>query len=329
MNKIKVIFDTDPGVDDAMALLFLYYAPEIELIGITTTHGNGTIATTTRNALYLTERFGIDIPVAQGSGAPLAGAAADPPVFVHGHNGLGDIPLPQNIAKKTDSRPAYRFIIDMVRAHAQEVAIVAVGPLTTLALALRNDPEIAGLVRRLVIMGGAFGHHGHLGNVTPAAEANILSDPHAADETLGGSWPITMVGLDVTQQTLMTTEFLKTLAEEGGEAGRFIWEITRLYEAFHHSAGRAGVYVHDSSGVAYLIDPTLFATRSGAIRVVTEGLAIGQTIQKPDGHGFRPGPWDGHPSHAICTDVDSEKLRSLYRRIIVGGSASRAKGSVL
>ena len=210
MNKIKVIFDTDPGVDDAMALLFLYYAPEIELIGITTTHGNGTIATTTHNALYLTERFGIDLPVAQGSGAPLAGAAADPPVFVHGHNGLGDIPLPQNIAKKTDSRPAYRFIIDMVRAHAQEVAIVAVGPLTTLALALRNDPEIAGLVRRLVIMGGAFGHHGHLGNVTPAAEANILSDPHAADETLGGSWPITMVGLDVTQQTLMTTEFLKT-----------------------------------------------------------------------------------------------------------------------
>jgi purine nucleosidase len=237
-----------------MALLFLYYAPEIELIGITTTHGNGTIATTTRNALYLTERFGIDIPVAQGSGAPLAGAAADPPVFVHGHNGLGDIPLPQNIAKKTDSRPAYRFIIDMVRAHAQEVAIVAVGPLTTLALALRNDPEIAGLVRRLVIMAGAFGYHGHLGNVTPAAEANILSDPHAADETLGGSWPITMVGLDVTQQTLMTTEFLKTLAEEGGEAGRFIWEITRLYEAFHHSAGRAGVYVHDPSAVAYLID---------------------------------------------------------------------------
>jgi purine nucleosidase len=104
-----------------------------------------------------------------------------------------------------------------------------------------------------------------------------------------------MVGLDVTQQTLMTTEYLKTLAEKGGEAGRFIWDITRLYEAFHHSAGRAGIYVHDPSAVAYLINPTLFATQSDAIRVVTEGLAIGQTIQKPAGHRFRPGPWDGRP----------------------------------
>lgn len=321
MDKIKVIFDTDPGVDDAMALLFLHYAPEIELVGITTTHGNGTIATTTRNALYLTERFGIDIPVAQGSGTPLVGAAGDPPIFIHGHNGLGDIPLPESIAKKTDYRPAHRFIIDTVRAHAQEVAIVAVGPLTNLALALREDPEIAGFVRKLVIMGGAFGHHGHLGNVTPAAEANILSDPHAADETLGGSWPIIMVGLDVTQKTLMTTEYLKALADEEGQAGQFIWDITRLYEAFHHSTGLPGIYVHDPSAVAYLIDPTLFATRRGAIHVVTDGLAIGQTIQKPDGYRFRPGPWDDRPSHAICTDVDSEKLRLLYRRTIITGHA--------
>jgi purine nucleosidase len=321
MNKTKVIFDTDPGVDDAMALLFLHYAPEIELVGITTTHGNGTIATTTRNALYVAERFGIDIPVAQGSGRPLVGAAGAPPVYIHGHNGLGDIPLPESVAKKTDPRPAHRFIIDTVRAHAQDVAIVAVGPMTNLALALRQDPEIVGFVRQLVIMGGAFGYHGHLGNVTPAAEANILSDPHAADETLGGSWPIAMVGLDVTEETLMSTEYLTTLAEEGGEAGRFIWDITRLYEAFHHSAGRAGVYVHDPSAVAYLIDPTLFGTRSGAIRVVTDGLAIGQTIQKPDGHGFRPGRWDGRPSHSICTDVDSERLRSLYRRTIITAPA--------
>jgi purine nucleosidase len=321
MDKIKVIFDTDPGVDDAMALLFLHYAPEIDLLGITTTHGNGTIAITTRNALYLAERFGIDIPVAQGWGTPLVGAAGAPPVFIHGQNGLGDIPLPENVTKKIDPRPAHRFIIDTVRAHAQEVAIVAVGPMTNLALALREDPEIVGFVRQLVIMGGAFGHHGHLGNVTPAAEANILSDPHAADKALGGSWPITMVGLDVTQQTLMTTDYLKALADEGGEVGQFIWDITRLYETFHHSAGLPGIYVHDPSAVAYLIDPTLFATRRGAIRVITEGLAIGQTIQEPDGYRFRPAAWDGRPAHAICTDVDSEKLRSLYRRTIITGHA--------
>lgn len=313
MKMHKVIFDTDPGIDDAMALLFLHAAPEVELLGITTTFGNGTIETTTRNALYLAERFGIAAPVAQGAGAPLVGEAAEPPAFVHGNNGLGDIEVPATLSRTADPRPAHRLIIDLVRAHPGEVEIVAVGRMTNLALALRQDPGIAALVKQVVIMGGAFGIGGVLGNVTPAAEANIWGDPLAADEVTAAAWPLVMVGLDVTQKTRMPTPFLRALANEAGEAGRFIWEISRFYEDFHLKGGVDSIYVHDSSAVAWLLDPTLFETRRGAIRVVSEGLAFGQTIQKPAGTGFPPNAWDGRPEHLICTAVDSEGLRRLYR----------------
>ncbi len=309
----KVIFDTDPGIDDAMALLFLDASPQVELLAITTVFGNGTIGTTTRNALYLAERFGIAAPVAQGASAPLVGEAGDPPEFVHGRDGLGDLELDLTVSRKLDPRPAHRLIIDLVRANPGEVEIVAVGRMTNLALALREDPGIASLVKQVVIMGGAFGVNGVLGNVTPAAEANVWGDPLAADEVSGAGWPLTMVGLDVTQKTRMPTPFLRALANEAGEAGRFIWDISRFYEAFHLAGGVDSIYVHDSSAVAYLLDPGLFEVRRGAIRVVSEGLAFGQTIQKPEGSTFPPGGWDDRPQHLICSDVDSEGLRRLYR----------------
>jgi purine nucleosidase len=309
----KVIFDTDPGIDDAMALLFLRASPEVELIGITTTFGNGTIETTTRNALYLAERFGIAAPVSRGAGGPLVGTAGEPPTFVHGHNGLGDIALPAQVAREADPRPAHQLIIDLVRAHPGEVEIVAVGRMTNLALALRKDPGIVPLVRQLVIMGGAFGISGVLGNVTPAAEANIWGDPLAADEVTGAAWPLTMVGLDVTQKTRMPTPFLRALANEAGEMGRFVWDVSRFYEEFHLKGGVDSIYVHDSSAVAYLLQPDLFETRRGAIRVVSEGIAFGQTIQQPAGTAFPPSDWDGRPQHLVCTSVDAEGLRRLYR----------------
>lgn len=309
----KVIFDTDPGIDDAMALLFLHASPEVELLAITTTFGNGTIDTTTRNALYLAERFGIAAPVGRGADAPLVGVAGEPPHFVHGHNGLGDIELSGPVSRAADLRPAHRLIIDLVRAYPGQVEIVAVGRMTNLALALREDPGIVPLVKQVVIMGGAFGVNGVLGNVTPAAEANIWGDPLAADEVTGAAWPLTMVGLDVTQQTRMPTPFLRALANEAGEAGRFIWEISRFYEQFHLDGGVDSIYVHDSSAVAFLLDPQLFETRVGAIRVVSEGLAFGQTIQKPETVSFPSGAWDGRPVHHVCTKVDAEGLRRLYR----------------
>jgi purine nucleosidase len=317
--KKKVIFDTDPGVDDAMALLFLHLHPDVDLVGITTTFGNGTIDTTTRNALYLCERFGIEAPVAKGAARPLLREPGEPPHYVHGRNALGDVELPPNVGRTIDARPAHRFLADLLRANPGEISIVAVGRMTNLALALRETPEVAGLARQVVIMGGAFGFNGNLGNVTPCAEANIHGDPDAADEVLGGAWPVTMVGLDVTQQTRMSTAYLEALAEEGGETGELIWRISRFYEAYHRASGVPEIFVHDSSAVACLLDPSLFEMRPGSIRVVRGGIAAGQTIQKPDGLGLPPNDWDHRPSHRICTGVNAAGLLDLYRRTITRG----------
>ncbi len=311
MHTKKIIFDTDPGIDDAMALLFLARAPKLELVGITTAIGNGYIEATTRNALYLNERFKLGVPVAQGASRPLEGEPSEPPTWVHGENALGDIPLPDAIAGQIHELPAHQFLIQMIRQHPHQITLIAVARLTNLALALREAPDIAHLLKELIVMGGAFGTHGHTGNVTPLAEANIIGDPLAAEEVFGAAWPVTVVGLDVTQQTMMSNAYLQRLAEEAGESGQFIWDISRAYENFHRTMGVAdGFYVHDSSAVAYAIDPTLFSTSSGPVRVVTEGFAVGHTIQS------RPGAWGERPSLQVCRSVDSPRLLELYRCVM-------------
>jgi purine nucleosidase len=312
----KVIYDTDPGVDDAMALFFLHYHPDIELIGITTGHGNASVEITTRNALYLKERFAIAAPVARGADGPVNGEHAYHASSVHGSNGLGEVAIPDHIAAMPIDQPAHRFIIDTVRKHPGEVTLVAVGRMTNLALALREDPGIADLVKAVVIMGGAFGYHGHLGNATPAAEANIFGDPEAADEMFAAKWPIAVIGLDVTHEVLMATDYLRELAEEAGDVGQFIWDISRYYENFYLKKGLSGISVHDASAAVYVVAPELFETRSGPIRVVCEGLAKGQTIQRPDAVGFAPSAWDNRPSHVVCTQVNASALLDLYRETI-------------
>src|SRR4051812_11058640 len=245
MSRHKVIYDTDPGVDDAMALVFQALHPDIELLGLTSVFGNATIETTTHNARFLAGRFAPGVPVARGAAAPLKRAAPQPLAWIHGNNGLGNIVLGDSPAAPLDPRPAHRFIIDSVRAHPGEVTLLAVGPLTNLALALADDPQIAPLVKQVVVMGGAFGTEGVLGNVTPAAEANILGDPDAADIVFGAPWPVAIVGLDVTQRTIMSQDYLASIRDRGGAAGQFIWDVSRHYEAFHQqSAQLKGIYVH-------------------------------------------------------------------------------------
>ena len=322
MPRHKVIFDTDPGIDDAMALLFLDAAPEVELLGITTVLGNGDIETTTRNALYLKQRFGLAAPVFRGAGAPLSGEAGPAPTFVHGRNGLGDIDLGAPPGVSAEARPAFEAIVEAARRYPGEVTLVAVGRMTNLALALRADPGVASLIRQVVIMGGAFGGHGHAGNVSPVAEANMHGDPQAADEVFAAAWPVTVVGLDVTQEARMSDAFLREVAAQGGARGRFVWDISRFYADFHRGMGLDSIYVHDSSAVAWLLRPSLFTTRPGAIRVVVGGIAHGQTIQKPDGKRFPPGAWDGRPSHSICTGVDAEGLRGLYLRTLAEAASA-------
>jgi purine nucleosidase len=310
----KVIYDTDPGVDDAMALVFQALHPDIELLGITSVFGNAAIDTTTRNALYLRSRFAPGVPVARGASAPLKRDAPAPLGWIHGDNGLGNIDLGDIADTSLDSRPAHRFIIDTVRAHPGEVTLIAVGPLTNLALVLDADADVARLVKQVVIMGGAFGTDGVLGNVTPAAEANVLGDPDAADRVLGAAWPVTIVGLDVTQATIMTNEWLSTFRDDAGDAGRFVWDVSRHYAEFHKSsAGLEGIYVHDSSAVAWLLAPHLYVTRSGPVRVLTSGIATGLTVQKPSTLSVPAPDWDDRPACTVGVGVDVAGMLDLYK----------------
>ena len=317
----KVIFDTDPGIDDAMALLFLHKHPEVDLIGVTTVFGNAPIELTTRNALFLKDEWGIAAPVAQGAGVTFDPARPEGhwPTFIHGENGLGDIPLPEKINAAPDPRPAWRFIIDTVRENPGEVTLVAVGRMTNLALALKADPDFAALVKDVIVMGGAFELNG---NVSPAAEANIHGDPEAADLVFTAPWRVTVVGLDVTLKTVMTSGYLSEMAAVGGKAVQLLSDISQFYIEFYKHRVGDGMVIHDSCACVYLVAPHLFETRSGPVRVVCGGIADGQTIQKPEGKLFPPGHWDGHPSQLVCTDVDGDRVLEVIRAAIVEGRAA-------
>lgn len=318
MASLPVLFDTDPGVDDTMALMFLHRHPAVRLLGITTVFGNAEVEVTTRNALHLAERFGIDVPVARGAALPLVRPPRGAAPEVHGDDGLGNLEGPLTTRRAPDPRPAARLIIDTLRAHPGEVTLIAVGPLTNLALALAEDPGIAALVKQVVVMAGVFGIDGQGGNVSPVAEANALSDPHAADAVFTAPWPVTAVGLDVTHRVLMDHACFERLRDEGGAEGAFIWEASRHYVGFYGRAvGIDGCYVHDSSAVAYALAPELFTTRAGGVRVVGEGLAIGQTIQCPAGRRYSQGAaWQGLPAQRVCTDVQADAVLDLYLRTL-------------
>ncbi len=313
----QVIFDTDIGIDDAMALLFLHYAPDVELRAIVSGFGNANIDTTTRNALYLCERFGISAPVYRGAAAPLgASTLTGYPDFVHGSNGLGEIEIPA-IASREETLDGAAALVQLVTENPGGISIVAVGRMTNLALSLELCPELPELVREVVVMGGAFGFNGHRGNVSPVAEANIAGDPVAADRVFTSGLPVTIVGLDVTREVILDDAGFGAIRDGSGEAGEFIHAISRYYLRFHEGLhGRFECPVHDSSAVACLRRPELFTTRPVKVRVAMEGVAAGQTIwADPDAH---PGhaDWDGVPVVQICTAVDAAAMLELYRETL-------------
>jgi inosine-uridine nucleoside N-ribohydrolase len=313
-----ILFDTDPGIDDAMALLMLARDPLARLVGISTVFGNAPVQTTSANALALCERFGIDAPVAAGAARPLQRPPREHPVMIHGHDGLGNVGLAPARVKRLDARPAPAFISALARAHAGELVIVAVGPLTNLAQALMADPELPRLVRRVVVMAGAFGNRGHGGNVTPVAEANAYCDPHAADRVFGAPWPVVIVGLDVTHEVLLSGAYLDALARDGGEAGRFVRAVTWAYEAFYRERIGGGIYAHDASAVACALRPQRFTTRPGAVRVVGDGIALGQTIQARPGWRYGVPDWDGRPAQQACVEVDADGVRADFSACFAG-----------
>ncbi len=321
----KVLFDTDPGVDDAMALLFLHRHPHIELLGVTTVFGNVDVDRTTRNAKFLHREWGIQAPIAKGAAITIDPDRRDDRAasVVHGEDGLGNIGVPGVVDLPHDPRPAYQFIVDTVRAQPGEVTLVAVGRMTNLALALKAEPEVARLVKEVVVMGGAFDV---TGNVTPAAEANIHGDPEAADIVFTAPWKVTVVGLDVTMKTIMSADYLADMTRSGDSSLQLLSDLSQHYIDFYRSrVGIAGMAVHDSTACVYLLRPDLFDLRSGPVRVVCGGIADGATIQAPDsGRRFVGTAWDAQPSQWVCTGVRSQAVLEVIRAALVENRAAFA-----
>ena len=309
--KKKVIIDTDPGVDDAMAIALAWLSPDIELVALTTVFGNVSVDQAASNACVLLDQLGADIPVARGAKKPLKNKLRGFPDYVHGKNGFGDIDLPES-SKQIEPQSAADYLIERILADPYDITIVTIGPLTNLAIAIEKQPEIMNKVKEIVVLGGAFITNG---NVNPAAEANMISDPHAADFVFSKKGPITVLGLDVTQQVIMNEQYLNEVHNRSTPCGEFLRDMTRFYLDFHRSGGVDGLYTHDPSAIAYLIEPDLFSRKKGEIRVATEGIGMGQTIMNRNGDVYGITPWSDLPKHNVCLEVNSKDLLSLYKRV--------------
>lgn len=269
----KVLLDCDPGIDDALALAFGCGHPGIGLCGVTTVAGNVGLATTTANALAVLEFAGCgEVPVVAGSAAPLLRPLSDG-AQVHGATGLGAARLPAPQARARGGH-AVDFLIDTIGAAPGEITLVATGPLTNVALAVRREPRIVSQVAGFVIMGGSAGR----GNVTPAAEFNIGWDPEAAAIVFRAGWRVTMVGLDVTLQALATAavrERMRGLGRLGSEL------LLPGLAGYRHQTELPGgdPPVHDVCALALVARPELFGCQPARVEVETAGrLTSGMTV---------------------------------------------------
>lgn len=285
----KILIDCDPGIDDAMALALAAGAPGLEIVAVTTVGGNADLAVTTRNALALREFLDLgDIPVAPGS----PGALLHPVVradHVHGPTGLGAAVLPDPVRAAADGH-AVDVIIDTLRAAPGEVTLVAIGPLTNIALAVRKEPRVVEWARDLVIMGGSATR----GNHNPAAEFNMLADPEAAAIVFRSGWTVKMLGLDVTLTAVVTSAVLDRMRPLGRLAEFLIPAAT----SYGVVTADGGPTIHDACAVAYALDPALVTMTPAVVDVETRGEHTrGMTVVD-----FRPA--DRAPNALVGTHLD-------------------------
>lgn len=307
--KNKILIDTDPGIDDAMALLFAFRSPELEVIGLSTIFGNTEVHITAQNALRLVELEGNHhIPVAQGAARPLIHPLSHKGKEVHGDDGMGNTNPPPPKGKLLELSAA-EFIVKSVTEQPGEITLVPVGPLTNIALALQLEPRLPKLVKGVVIMGGAAFVPG---NASPVGEANIFNDPHAAAIVFNAGWPLTMLGLDVTMKTIMTPAYLERILKAGNPATDLIKRILPCYQAFHHKTYNmnGAIHTHDPSAIAYLINPDLYQSQVVPVFVETEGRCAGQTVPDVQRH------WVDVPAINVCLAVDADGVLELYQQRI-------------
>ncbi|MBD2328533.1 nucleoside hydrolase [Alkalinema sp. FACHB-956] len=271
-----LIIDCDPGVDDAIALLLAFASPELQILGITTVAGNVPLQHTQTNARKICELAGMrQIPIFAGCPRAMLRSTLETAEYVHGATGLGQITLPEPQIPLQEQH-GVDFLIATLLAAPEPITIATLGPLTNLAIALIKEPRIIPQIREVVMMGGAITH----GNVTPSAEFNIYTDPHAAAVVLTAGLNLTLISLDVTHQAIATPERVSKIRELGDPIGSTVATLLTQYSS--HDMGQygfAGAPLHDPCVIAYLLRPDLFTARPCFVEIETQSAeSLGRTI---------------------------------------------------
>jgi inosine-uridine nucleoside N-ribohydrolase len=320
----RVIIDTDPGTDDAMAIILALNSPELKVEALTVVPGNVDGRQGLENALKIVSLAGrCDVTVAGGAQHPLNQKLITAQ-FWHGKNGLANVELPPSKCK-ADPRFGPDLIIEMIHKFPHEITLIPVGPLTNIALAVSKDPSIAGLVKDIVIMGGSITG----GNVNGAAEANIYNDPEAAQIVFNAGWTVTMVGSDVGERTLITRKYLALLQSSHGPQSDFIAKIADFYLTRSEKSGYSGAAMYDPLAVGIALDPTLGTLKEMHVDVETNGeFTRGETVANRMGsnennvlHGDHyeiEGVIKLKPNARVCLASDADRFLELF--------VSRVKG---
>ena len=317
----KVWIDTDPGVDDTVAIAMLFAAQEqVEVVGVSTIFGNVDVGQTTRNAKILLEALGKQhLPVARGASYPLY-VPLDTSPFVHGNNGMGDMELPTPSMPESPLR-APQAIIDVILAHPHEITLFPIGPLTNIAMAYMLEPRITELVKEVVIMGGAVRC---AGNITPAAEANFYHDPHAAQIVVRAGWPIALAGLDVCAYGMVPQALLDTICAADTPLAPFIAGALPFFQNFLKNYGIVDkVDFPDTLAAAYLLAPEIFTVEELPLYVEGEGACQGQSLAVPSGKWYQNLQDERHFSAddsvalvKVMLEVETEKFFALVERLL-------------
>ena len=277
VEQKKIIIDTDPGHDDAIAILLALASPELDVIGVTCVAGNVPLHLTARNALLVCELAGRpDVKVFSGCDRPMVRKLVTAEA-IHGETGLDGPQWDPPTGQLQDQHAVDWLVETLLDAEDKEITLCPVGPLTNIAMALVREPKIASKVDQIVSMGGGYFVGG---NITPAAEFNIFVDPHAADVVYRSGIPIVAMPLDVTHKALMTQDWIQTLEELGTEVGKKSSQLLSFYNRFDlERYGMAGSPVHDPATIAYLIEPDLYTGKEVYVEVETRSsLTMGMTV---------------------------------------------------
>ena len=314
----RVIIDTDPGVDDAFAILLALNSPELKVEALTVVPGNVDGRQGLENALKIASLAGrCDLVVAGGAQHPLNQKLITAQYW-HGPNGLAGVELPASKCK-ADSRFGPDLIIELVHKYPHEITLIPVGPLTNIALAVSKDPSIVPLVKNIVIMGGSITG----GNVNGAAEANIYNDPEAAAIVFNAGWMVTMIGSDVGERTLMTRKDLAQLQVAHGPESDFVAKLANFYLTRSEKSGYQGAAMYDPLAVATAIDPTLVTLKDMHVDVETRGeFTRGETVANRMGsdennvlrgdHYEIEGVIELKPNARVCLASDADRFLKLF-----------------